>query len=769
MQQHSSSLIFLMIILRRIYGGYSIGSEGASRLNRGGHRFGFVRFLDVKNKWRTEYELDQIRIGASKLYANLPRFERREGKPEAGAMVRDVRRDYRETKVSQEQQKRKRQAVQTYAQAVRNEKKQEEQKNEKTGRNTNGRMTRNHWRETRSQEVWKEKQENVGKGLEIRCRETNNEWLKEAVVGWVREPQRVMEIQEAMAVEGIRNIRMQYLGSDMMLLSGEEGTKAGEFVEENKEWLGNFFESFEEWKANMQPGNRLTWLRCMGMPLNAWNVEGFRKILLRYGSLISVADETQTMENLQYARVLIRTASVKPINEFFKAKVNGVEYDIRIMEEICGGCRHMQELKNVVDDDDLSIFSRNSGEGVDSFTSEEVEDLMKQVEFQGCPTEFSKVIESARKEVAVWEVAETEDVRNKDAELLCRSKEAMQEKVVGTENRGMCSQVSLPGEEKDASKERRFVEVGGLQGSEEGQVNRQERENKGNQQPGIYVNELHAADPLSVDGMERVGPKAHGSDGTNEIERYGPLPIEAQLNSVNASTCSLMPSGTIEAIGSTTVGLDGSKSRNVTEKEEVGPCEGVACKIQSSNEVDKGAHDEKEKSQNCEELGFGLCLPTNGENGEKSAAPKELFMRENLNKVCLTKSKAVAISDESLKPRYNWRKGITISGIGSKPKGVKAREGSEAEKRKRLRKKQQGSNQLRGSESISCSPVNTENRFLCLRSKRKEAMQLWSIGMDLGLKSDVREEEVISKLEKLEERDQQDRHKEMVKESNGGL
>jgi len=36
----------------------------SKKVNRRGHRFGFVRFSDVKNARRLKYELDTIRIGA---------------------------------------------------------------------------------------------------------------------------------------------------------------------------------------------------------------------------------------------------------------------------------------------------------------------------------------------------------------------------------------------------------------------------------------------------------------------------------------------------------------------------------------------------------------------------------------------------------------------------------------------------------------------------------------------------------------------------------
>jgi len=46
------------------------------RLNKWGRRFGFVRFLEVKNVVRLEGELDRIYIGNRKLHVNIPKYRR---------------------------------------------------------------------------------------------------------------------------------------------------------------------------------------------------------------------------------------------------------------------------------------------------------------------------------------------------------------------------------------------------------------------------------------------------------------------------------------------------------------------------------------------------------------------------------------------------------------------------------------------------------------------------------------------------------------------
>lgn len=180
-------------------------------------------------------------------------------------------------------------------------------------------------------------QDNDWKGVEFTCKESNNEWLQKSIIGRVRLPEKITKVQEMMLVEGFKPVRTRYMGDNMFLLTSEGGMFVKEFMKESKEWLRNVFDSFEPWNPNVSLGNQLVWVRCTGVSLNAWNKEGLQKMMARFGTMILIADEIVTMENVQYARVLVRTSSINPVNSFMKIKINGLICDVRIVEEIMGG------------------------------------------------------------------------------------------------------------------------------------------------------------------------------------------------------------------------------------------------------------------------------------------------------------------------------------------------------------------------------------------------------------------------------------------------
>lgn len=87
-------------------------------------------------------------------------------------------------------------------------------------------------------------QDSKWRGMEFTSKETHNIWLKQSMIGRVRKPEKIFQVQEAMIVEGPRCVGSRYMGDNMFLLSGDGETHINEFVEKNKEWLRNFFQNY---------------------------------------------------------------------------------------------------------------------------------------------------------------------------------------------------------------------------------------------------------------------------------------------------------------------------------------------------------------------------------------------------------------------------------------------------------------------------------------------------------------------------------------------
>lgn len=106
------------------------------------------------------------------------------------------------------------------------------------------------------------------------------------------------------------------------------------------------------------------------------------ELVVGIGPLIYVAEEIVELVNVQFARVLIYTSEVLPINKFLKVKVNDILCNIRMTEEIAGGVMvreyvqmSMEENTESKDNDEeeYSIASRVSGDMGEEFVSKKVE------------------------------------------------------------------------------------------------------------------------------------------------------------------------------------------------------------------------------------------------------------------------------------------------------------------------------------------------------------------------------------------------------------
>lgn len=70
---------------------------------------------------------------------------------------------------------------------------------------------------------------------------------------------------------------------------------------------------------------RFVWLCCMGMPLNAWNLESFRKIGEKWGAFMKVDDSTLNCLSFTNARVLIAPENMSTIDTSIQIEIDNIQ------------------------------------------------------------------------------------------------------------------------------------------------------------------------------------------------------------------------------------------------------------------------------------------------------------------------------------------------------------------------------------------------------------------------------------------------------------
>ncbi|KAL2316697.1 hypothetical protein Fmac_030573 [Flemingia macrophylla] len=285
----------------------------APRVNAWGHRYGFIRFLDVKNVSLLERQLDNIYFGNIKINANIPKYQR--------------------DRTSTERTK------QRYAQDVTA---LPTLKHKPTGYRGNDSYAKVAAKRNDSIfPMWKKKSgqndislEKPWNGQKIQVSETTEAWLKES---WVGKPQHVKAFDKLMTVRMMNpkeGVSLQYMGDDLVLISG---VNVDDVNQGSMDAQANFWAQFREvqpWSPTILSGYRLAWLQCYGIPLNVWGEDIFSQLLGLTGSFVMADEETISFSRINFARVLIRTTEQLPIQRSSRVKINGIMVTVSMFEEV---------------------------------------------------------------------------------------------------------------------------------------------------------------------------------------------------------------------------------------------------------------------------------------------------------------------------------------------------------------------------------------------------------------------------------------------------
>ncbi|GKU92387.1 hypothetical protein SLEP1_g6121 [Rubroshorea leprosula] len=293
------------------------------RKSKSGSRFGFVRFLDVKNEVELERKLDQITVGMSKLWVNRPRFRKEEvrnravTKPVEINLVKPWRSFAEVVKGNQGLEASNVSHSQPVPGATAYK---QQQQNTVSSKSTT--------------QVWmKKNNDRASAGLEFTVKEEDLQWLEGCYVGIAHSVTIIPTLQEKFLMEGYFSCKVRPLGGRLVLLEGSDKDEIKELAETTPEWLGQWFEEVKPWTPSMVARERFVWIRCHGVPVHVWGPEFFSTIGAVWGKVISLDDSTSRKLRFDIGRMLISTHIMEFISKSMSISVNGVPYVIKVMEE----------------------------------------------------------------------------------------------------------------------------------------------------------------------------------------------------------------------------------------------------------------------------------------------------------------------------------------------------------------------------------------------------------------------------------------------------
>ena len=119
------------------------------------------------------------------------------------------------------------------------------------------------------------------------------------------------------------------MGAYKVLITFPSKEDMEETMKERGNLLSEYFDKLRVWSEEEVCQTRtVVWVECLGMPLQAWSAENFRKIAAAWGTVVRVDDQTSNRSSFSSAKILIDTCYYPFIqgNVYFLVEVMGTMY-----------------------------------------------------------------------------------------------------------------------------------------------------------------------------------------------------------------------------------------------------------------------------------------------------------------------------------------------------------------------------------------------------------------------------------------------------------
>jgi len=156
--------------------------------------------------------------------------------------------------------------------------------------------------------------------------------MKRSVVGQFKDVICFDQLGEELVKGGMNMLRARYLGDNLALLTPKEGEDMEALISYNKDWFDSVFVSMQPLTEATVADHRNVWVRCYGLPISLWNKDCFEKVVGEEASLVSIDVATLTWENLEFARLQVRTFQNRNFRWMKNMRINDLTYNT-VMEE----------------------------------------------------------------------------------------------------------------------------------------------------------------------------------------------------------------------------------------------------------------------------------------------------------------------------------------------------------------------------------------------------------------------------------------------------
>ncbi|KAK7289801.1 hypothetical protein RIF29_03755 [Crotalaria pallida] len=202
-------------------------------------------------------------------------------------------------------------------------------------------------------------------GLENRVKEDTVKRLSECYVGETKRLEDEKCMNDLLTREGFFSVKATPLGGKLVMIQGQRCGEVEDLMKEEEVWFKSVFADVRKWSPLDIVRERYVWLRCFGIPAQAWEEDFFSMIADRWGKLIELESKTKNIERMDIGSFLLETTLKRKIDDILKVKVGVVMVEIRVMEdplEMMGWDQNVEENTSFSSEDMVERVSEKMGD-----------------------------------------------------------------------------------------------------------------------------------------------------------------------------------------------------------------------------------------------------------------------------------------------------------------------------------------------------------------------------------------------------------------------
>ena len=289
--------------------------------NKVGHRFGFVRFIEVVDERRLERQLDNnIFIGGMKLFVNSPKFDR--GKMfQTNLYEEDIQKEGKsQVKLTGKQHAYKNEPgfgrrQRSYAEVA---------KEATTGEGSSYMVIGD------AQDIKGDRQ----RKMVLSPTREDKEWLQRAWVGRLKNRGMFERLEEELKWTFEHEVQPCYWVDDWVILPYLDDIKAKHMINEERKHGSSPISELQKWSPDIKPDHRLTWVLLWGLPPAVWKPEYMATALTDIGEMVEVDAYVEDRKRMDVARILVRTKRGLGFQENVRATIEGEDFDLKVVEDL---------------------------------------------------------------------------------------------------------------------------------------------------------------------------------------------------------------------------------------------------------------------------------------------------------------------------------------------------------------------------------------------------------------------------------------------------